>query len=96
MPAITLQPRITSVRTLGQFRMELTFSDGSSGEADLSERIAGRGGVFQALEDPSFFDQVQVDPESGTVFWPNGVDYCPDELYSLATGKPLPFGLTGR
>jgi hypothetical protein len=47
------------------------------------------GGVFSQLEDVGFFSQVQVDPEAGTIVWPNGVDFCPDVLYSLATGKPI-------
>jgi hypothetical protein len=33
---------------------------------------------------------VKVDPEAGTIVWPNGVDLCPDVLYSEATGTPLP------
>jgi hypothetical protein len=50
----------------------------------------GRGGVFAPLEDVEFFKKVTVDPEIGTLVWPNGVDFCPDVLYSQATGKPLP------
>jgi hypothetical protein len=55
----------------------------------LEHRIAGRGGVFRPLQDVEFFKQVRVDSEAGTLVWPNGVDFCPDVLYSLATGKPI-------
>ena len=47
----------------------------------------GRGGVFTPLEDVDFFRRVQVDPEAGTLIWPNEVDFCPDVLYNLVTGK---------
>ncbi len=82
-------PRITGVRNLGEYRLELSFTDGTTRELDLHGRIVGRGGVFRPLEDVGFFKQVQVDAEAGTIFWPNGVDFCPDVLYSLATGKPI-------
>jgi hypothetical protein len=83
-----MYPRVTRVRHLSEYRLELTFTDGTRGELDLRDRIVGRGGVFAPLEDVSFFAQVQVDPEAGTIVWPNGVDFCPDVLYSLVTGKP--------
>jgi hypothetical protein len=43
------------------------------------------------LEDPSFFRQVRVNSELGTIQWPNDVDFCPDVLFSRVTGKPIPF-----
>ena len=82
-------PRVTNVRHLGEYRVELTFTDGTKGELDLKERVAGRGGVFTPLEDIGFFGQVKVDPEAGTIFWPNEVDFCPDVLYSLVSGRPI-------
>jgi uncharacterized protein DUF2442 len=82
-------PRVTQVRHLGEYRLELSFKDGTQGELDLRERIVGRKGVFVPLQDIAFFKQVRVDPEAGTIVWPNGVDLCPDVLYSLVTGKPL-------
>ena len=82
-------PRVTRVRHLQDYRLELSFSDGETRELDLKQRIVGRGGVFDPLEDVEFFKQVQVDSEAGTIVWPNGVDFCPDVLYSLATGKPI-------
>ncbi|MBI3472428.1 MAG: DUF2442 domain-containing protein [Candidatus Solibacter usitatus] len=82
-------PRVKQVRRLGEYRLELSFTDGTKGELDFRERVLGRGGVFSPLEDVSFFGRVAVDPEAGTIVWPNEVDFCPDVLYSLVTGKPI-------
>lgn len=82
-------PRVKQVRHLGEYRLELTFTDDTKGELDFKERVVGRGGVFTSLEDIDFFRRVQVDPEVGTIVWPNEVDFCPDVLYSLVTGKPI-------
>lgn len=81
---------ITDVRPVGGYRLELTFSDGLRGTVDLSARILGRGGVFQALEDPQFFRQVQVNRELGTIIWPNDVDFCPDMLHDWASSGAVP------
>lgn len=83
-------PRVRTVRHLDGYRLELTFSDGRRGELDFEKKIVGRGGVFTPLESVDVFRQVKVD--GGTLVWPNGVDFCPDVLYSEATGTPLPFG----
>jgi len=77
-------PRIASVRVVEAYRIELTFTDGSVGQVDLAPSIVGRGGVFEALNDPSVFGQVRVDHESGTIIFPNGVDLDPDVLYEEA------------
>ncbi|MCX6028647.1 MAG: DUF2442 domain-containing protein [Chloroflexi bacterium] len=82
-------PRVKQVRYLGEYRLELSFTDGIKGELDFRGRVVGRGGVFAPLEDVDFFRRVQVDPEAGTIIWPNEVDFCPDVLYSLVTGKPV-------
>ncbi len=82
-------PRVEQVRHLRDYRLELRFTDGTKGELDLKERVVGRGGVFAPLEDVSFFKQVRVDPEAGTIVWPNEVDLCPDVLYGLVTGRPV-------
>jgi hypothetical protein len=80
---------VTAVRVLDSYRLELTFTDGIQGTVDLSARIVGRGGIFNRLEDPAFFRQVQVNHELGTIVWPNDVDFCPDLLYRWATGEPV-------
>ena len=83
-------PRVKHVRHLGEYRLELSFTDGTTGELNFRDRVVGRGGVFTPLQDVEFFRQVKVDSEAGTIVWPNGVDFCPDVLYSLVTGKPIP------
>ena len=82
-------PRVRGVRHIKDYELELTFSDGTVAGLDFRRRIVGRGGVFGPLESVPFFAQVKVDPEAGTLVWPNGVDFCPDVLYAEATGKPI-------
>jgi hypothetical protein len=83
-------PRIVNVRHVQEYCLELTFADGKQEVMDFRQRVIGRGGVFIPLEDISFFKRVKVDPEIGTLVWPNEVDFDPDVLYSEATGTPLP------
>jgi hypothetical protein len=76
---------ICDVEYLGQYRLRLTFADGLVTEIDLAGRLAGDvGPVFEPLKDPAFFAQVAVDPELGTIVWPNGADLAPDALHDNA------------
>jgi hypothetical protein len=36
---------------------------------------------------PAYFSQVRVDPELGTVVWPNGADLDPDVVYGRLVPK---------
>ena len=83
-------PRIANVKHIHDYVLEITFADGKIAQLDFKERIVGRGGVFVVLEDVALFKQVAVDDEARTLVWPNGVDFCPDVLYSAATNTPLP------
>lgn len=85
-------PRVTAVRHIDGYRLELTFAEGVQAVLDFADRVVGRGGVFLPLEDVAFFRQVRVDPEARTLVWPNGVDLDPDGLYSEATGRPIKVG----
>jgi hypothetical protein len=53
---------------------------------DLTSRIGDGRGVFAPHKDSAFFAQVRVDPESGTIVWPNDTDLDPDVLYEAAHG----------
>jgi len=72
-------PRITAVEALDGFRLRLTFTDGLVREVDLANDLWGP--MAEPLQDPDYFAQVRVDPELGTVVWPNGYDLDPDVLH---------------
>ena len=76
---MTALPHVTSVKLLGGYRLRLTFDDGVMGEVDLSDDLWGP--VFEQLRDPAVFAQVHVDPELGTIAWPNGADLDPCALH---------------
>ena len=82
-------PRVNYVQHVGGYRLELGFTNGLRKEIDFKDRIVGRSGVFRPLADIEFFKRVRLEPEAGTIVWPNGIDFCPDMLYSLATGRPI-------
>ena len=70
---------VIEVRCVRAYTLWLRFQDGTSGEVDITPSM--RGPVFEPLRDPEFFKQVRVDPELGTVVWPNGADVAPETLY---------------
>lgn len=80
---------VVAVKVLEAHKLELTFTDGLVGVVDLDRVLTRFDGIFEPLLDPSYFRLVRVEPEIGTVVWPNGADICPDVLYSHASGKPI-------
>jgi hypothetical protein len=67
--------------------LRVLFSDGTVGDIDFSaERWTG---VLAPLNDPAYFAEVTVDPEAGTVAWPDGIDLAPGPLYEQAKAHPL-------
>jgi hypothetical protein len=76
---------VIAVEARPGFKVWLRFEDGVEGEADLSD-LAGRGVFKRWTENPSEFGEASVDPESGTVTWPGGLDVAPDRLYSEVLG----------
>jgi hypothetical protein len=79
---------IIGARALGDYRLHLRFEDGVEGVVDLAPHLSFQG-IFEPLRDPAYFAQVRVDPELGTVVWPNGADLDPDVLYGRITGTPI-------
>jgi hypothetical protein len=74
---------ITKVECLGGSRLRLTFEEGECRDVDIAQ-IVSFYGVFEPLKDPAYFRQVTVNPDIGTIVWPNGADICPDTLYMEA------------
>jgi hypothetical protein len=85
----TMLKDVTEVRPLDGYRLHIHFEDGVEGVIDLAEIIQFTG-VFAPLKDRACFVQVHVNPDVGTICWPNGADIDPDVLYALVSGEPLP------
>lgn len=72
---------ITSVKPLEERWVRLSFSDGAVMDVDLAP-VLNRGGVFtQIRDDRGVFEQVHVDPETGTIAWPGEIDLDAAVLY---------------
>ena len=80
---------IIGVKPLRNYRLQIEFEDGVHGIIHVAKLIEFTG-IFAPLSNPGYFDQVRVNPELGTVTWPNEADLDPDVLYSYLTGEPLP------
>ncbi|OGB91083.1 MAG: hypothetical protein A3H39_10735 [candidate division NC10 bacterium RIFCSPLOWO2_02_FULL_66_22] len=76
--------KISKVKALQGYRLELEFDDGVSGTVDLSD-LVGKG-VFALLCDRRAFEQVRVG-SSGELVWGDQIDLCPDALYLKVTGR---------
>jgi hypothetical protein len=70
---------VVEVRYVREYTVWLKFEDGTEGEVDISRSF--RGPVFEPLRHVEYFRQVRVDPELGTIVWPNGADVAPETLY---------------
>jgi len=70
--------KVIDVKQLGGYVLRLTFSDGVIGDIDLADELWGE--MFEPLRDSAQFGGVRVDPELGTVVWPNGADLDPEGL----------------
>ena len=79
---------IVGVEPRDNYAVFLRFEDGLEGIVELQPHLSFKG-VFAPLRDPSYFRQVRVDSELGTIVWPNGADLDPDVLYSQLSGIPI-------
>jgi hypothetical protein len=79
---------IVEVRPLEGYRLSLRFEDGIERVVDVSQLISFSG-VFEPLKDPGEFRRVRVNPELGSIEWPNGADLDPDVLYAQTTADAL-------
>jgi len=80
---------VTDVKCLGGYRLLLTFEGNERREVEITSLVP-LDGVFEPLGEETYFRQVRVEPDVGTIVWPNGADLCPDVLYE--TSRPAEAG----
>ena len=75
---------ITHVAVTGPYTLKLTFDDAGQTVREVNLYAYLEGPVFEPLKEPAYFARVMLDPELGTVVWPNGADFAPDFLYRVS------------
>jgi hypothetical protein len=71
---------VSAVEAIHDRTVRLWCSDGSERVVDLSPLLWGPA-FEEIVADDELFNQVRVDPELGTIAWPNGSDFDPDVLH---------------
>ena len=69
---------VVDVRHLHDYVLWLRFDDGAEGEVDLCAELWGE--AFEPLLNVEVFRRVSLNPETGTIEWPNGTDFAPEFL----------------
>ena len=79
-----IQP--TEVQPRPSYRIWLRYSDGVTGEIDLSH-LAGKG-WFKIWDEPGYFEKVHITSHRA-IAWDDDIDLCADALYMELTGKSV-------
>lgn len=77
-PAIA--PEMVAVIPRPEHTVRIVFADGEVRDVDITPLLDTP--AFSALRDPSVFEQVMVDEQTGTITWPGDVDLDPDVIYA--------------
>jgi hypothetical protein len=71
---------VTKVEVVEERTVRLGLSDGSERVVDLKPSLWGP--AFEKIaQNDDLFAEVRVDPDVGTISWPNGADLDPDVLH---------------
>jgi len=79
---------IVEVQPLENYHLRIRFDNGVEGVINMADFVPFDG-MFAPFKDDSFFRQVRVNKEIGTIVWPNDADLDPGVLYSEITGEPI-------
>jgi uncharacterized protein DUF2442 len=71
--------RVTAFSIVGPHSLSVSFSDGTEQRINFEPVL--HGVLFGALRDVTLFNGVTLDPEAGTLVWPNGADFDPATLH---------------
>ena len=80
---------IKEIKEVTPFKIKLRFNTGEIKEVDLEAKLKEwsktPNSIYRELLRPDYFKKVKLNTEIETVYWDNGIDFCPDVLYSMAS-----------
>lgn len=71
--------RVTAFTVVGPYTLSVAFADGTNQCINFEPVL--HGALFGPLRDLATFNRVTLDPEVGTLVWPNGADFDPATLH---------------
>ena len=71
--------RVESFEAVAPYTLRVVFDDGTQQVIDFNPVLAGE--LYGPLRELSLFAQARIDPEVGTLVWPNGADFDPATLH---------------
>jgi hypothetical protein len=71
--------RVDQFSIVGPYTLSVRFTDGTTQRIDFRPVLEGQ--LFGPLKDVAVFNAVAIDPEAGTLTWPNGADFDPTTLH---------------
>lgn len=72
---------VKKVEYLEGYKLKLQFNNRQTKVVDLERMLKKAKNMLLPLKNIDYFKQVESD--GITICWPNGVDLCPDVLYSM-------------
>jgi hypothetical protein len=87
-------PKVTSVKPVEKYKLQLQFDDGTEGVYDVSH-LAGKG-VFKAWDSENIFGEVFISTESGAITWPGELDIDTLNVYCNIKGISVDEYLTPK
>lgn len=70
-------PWVTRADYVKDYKVQLSFNDGTEGEVDLSNELDGE--IFEPLKEVSYFKKFKI--VGHTLSWENGADFAPEFLH---------------
>ena len=71
--------RVVEFDVVGPYTLRVVFDDGVERVIHFEEVLVGP--IYGMLRDEELFRQVEIDPETHTLVWPNGADFDPETLH---------------
>ena len=75
--------KVLNARLVGEFKMEIDFSDHTQGLFDAASYLSSRSGpLLDKLREAAYFSRYFID--AGALCWPNGLEISPAKVHELS------------
>ena len=71
-----MMPDVISARYIDNYKIEVSFADGTKGVVDFSKYLK-MGGVFERFKNIEFFKNFTINAELGIITWQDELDVSP-------------------